>query len=66
MSAIDALTGNTRAFSEACYNDCGIKELDDSLFGMADPIDCKAWKITEVEWRKAVSAALDALLEDEA
>jgi hypothetical protein len=57
MNSINDLTGNTKAFAEACY-DNSVEELTQALVGVADEYDCNVWHINPIEWVEAVTAAL--------
>ncbi len=53
------LAGNTAAFSEACYDENSIEELQEPHAPEnADETDCKTWGITAQEWSEAIEVAL--------
>ena len=45
-------------FAAACYDQNSIAELQDSLAGEPDIIDCQEWKITCNEWIDAIQSAI--------
>ncbi len=53
-------------FSEACYNDNSVTELQEALASRsADKTDCKTWGITPTQWRNEINLALAAKLNPE-
>lgn len=55
-SEINKLSGQCKAFAEACYNQNSIEELE-SLYSV-DETDCEEWEISVDEWCVAIAAAL--------
>lgn len=59
MTNIDTLTGQTKAFAEACFDDNSLAELlAPHTPADADTTDCETWHITPAEWSAAIEAAL--------
>ncbi len=56
MMAINKLTGKTKEFAEACYEQNSDLEL--RATGAADLTDCREWDITTGQWYNAIDAAL--------
>lgn len=55
---IETLTGQTRNFAEACYDQNSLSELQAPHSPAdADATDMKTWGITPVEWSDAIEAA---------
>jgi hypothetical protein len=52
------LTGNTRAFAEACYDCNSVADLKQLHAGIVDMVDCQDWDLSPIQWMVAVSAAL--------
>lgn len=52
-------------FSEACFNQNSIKELQDAIAGEPDSTDMQTWGIDEDEWKEAIETALLALIGEE-
>jgi hypothetical protein len=52
------LSENAKQFAEACCDDNNVAELKTFLSGKVDLLDCKTWKISEIEWRQAIEAAI--------
>lgn len=52
------------ALADACCNSNSAEELENARNGEPDPVDCKAWGITEGEWITAVTLALNWKLEN--
>jgi hypothetical protein len=57
MNSIDSLTGNTKAFAEACC-DSTVGELTKALAGTACIFDCQDWGLDPNQWVDAITAAL--------
>ena len=53
-----------RGFSEACYDQNSITELEEALSSDADETDMKVWSLTEAEWRDSIKEALAAKKSD--
>ncbi len=53
------------SFAEACFNQNSIEELEACLKRDADKTDLKEWDLTEEEYFKQISIALEALKEKE-
>ncbi len=52
-------------FSEACFNQNSIKELQDAFAGEPDNTDMETWGIDDDEWKEAIETALLALIGEE-
>ena len=63
--SINELTGQTKAFAEACYDTNSIEELSmPHAVEDADEADMKTWGITAEEWSLAIEAARQEMLTD--
>ncbi len=55
---IDNLTGQTKSFAIACYDDNSIDELEIAFNGDPDETDLNEWRITPEQWLLAIATAL--------
>ena len=52
------------AFSDACYAQNTISDLELALTEAPDATDMATWKISAAEWREAIKTALEELRND--
>lgn len=63
--SINDLTGQTKAFAEACYDTNSIDELSaPHAPADADEADMQEWGITAEQWSQAIEAARQEMLAD--